>query len=167
MGLSEHQMWQHSSTAAHSKPIALWKLCLLTCSMGRGLVSWPCLPSTTIRTVLLARPLCRKPGSFCGLQLLPGEQLDESAGNILSLLAKSLVEKPRLQDELGWLRNFPDKVRAHRDSLQQRISPGVVLWLVAAVRQYVTHCQSLSQASSCSANAPCRHCWCDCSLIPP
>jgi hypothetical protein len=44
------------------------------------------------------------------VQLLPGEQLEQMQPDIQSLLAKTLVEKPHL-DELSWLQNFPDKVR--------------------------------------------------------
>jgi hypothetical protein len=55
--------------------------------------------------------VCRKPGSFCGLQLLSGDQLEQSACDIQALLAGSLVEDAPLQDELGWLNNLPDKVR--------------------------------------------------------
>ncbi len=54
--------------------------------------------------------VCRKPGSFCGLQLLPGDQLDASKDSILELLATALVTDPLLQDELGWLKGFGAKV---------------------------------------------------------
>jgi hypothetical protein len=54
--------------------------------------------------------LCRKPGSFCGLQLLSGEQIERSVDSITRLLATGLVTDAPLQDELGWMNNFTDKV---------------------------------------------------------
>lgn len=61
---------------------------------------------------LSAHAVClfRKPGSFCGLQLLSGDQLEQSVSDIQALLARSLVEDAPLQDELGWLNNLPDRV---------------------------------------------------------
>jgi hypothetical protein len=46
---------------------------------------------------------CRRPGSFCGLQLLSGEQLERSVDSITQLLATGLVADAPLQDELGWM----------------------------------------------------------------
>ena len=54
---------------------------------------------------------CRKPGSFCGLQLLPGDQLDASVDTILHRLATALVTDPPMEDELGWMKGFQDEVR--------------------------------------------------------
>lgn len=54
--------------------------------------------------------VCRPPGSFCGVQLLAGPQLEKATPSILQLLSKALVAEAPMQDELGWLLNFPDKV---------------------------------------------------------
>lgn len=52
----------------------------------------------------------RKPGSFCGLQLLSGEQFERSVDTITQLLATALAADAPLRDELGWMDNFPDQV---------------------------------------------------------
>lgn len=67
----------------------------------------------------------RKPGSFSGLQLLSGEQLNASFGDILALLAKAFVDDAPLPDELGWLKSFPDQVRNQTTQLLNRRPPFV------------------------------------------
>jgi hypothetical protein len=55
--------------------------------------------------------LCRKPGSFCGLQLLPGQVLNHWLPKIHRVLAAVLIEQPPMEDELGWLAKVSDKVQ--------------------------------------------------------
>ena len=53
-----------------------------------------------IRIVLRLTPF-RKPGSFCGLRLLPGKALEGAIPELVKRLAKDLVDNPPY--EMSWL----------------------------------------------------------------
>jgi hypothetical protein len=51
--------------------------------------------------------MCR-PGSFCGLRLLPGDALDAAMPEWYAELAQAVVEDPPYEQQ--WLRTHPGKV---------------------------------------------------------
>jgi hypothetical protein len=99
--------------------------------------------------------VCRKPGSFCGLQLLSGDQLEQSACDIQALLAGSLVEDAPLQDELGWLNNLSDKVSSQVGSAPHSAARDRAAGLATSPRYVLAGCLA-SPEIDCTAVHACK-----------
>lgn len=56
--------------------------------------------------------VCRPPGAFSGLRLLPGEALDEAAPGMLKKLAEGIIADPPY--ELRWLKGVEGQMKVRR-----------------------------------------------------
>ena len=68
---------------------------------GRGSEHWR---QGLRQTMALRGYDCRRPGSFCGLRLLPGEALGKAAPKLAKALARALMDRPPY--ELMWLQGL-------------------------------------------------------------